>query len=121
MDCSWLRRNLLVGAGGALVLPLFVPRQVVGGEAGPAPSERVDVAIVGLGGRARRIVGESRDRCTADIEIGHRSTTLCHLVNIVREVGRVGEVLRWNPVAERLFYQLRRSQPTAEPTPPSRL
>jgi predicted dehydrogenase len=41
------------------------------------------------------------ERCTADVEIGHRSTTLCLLVNIVREVGRVGERLRWDPVAER--------------------
>lgn len=40
-------------------------------------------------------------RCTADVEIGHRSTSLCLLVNIAREVGRVGERLRWDPVAER--------------------
>jgi len=60
MRGSWTRRKFLVGAGGALALPIFVPRQVLGGEAGPAPSERVDVAIVGLGGRARGIVGESR-------------------------------------------------------------
>ncbi len=41
------------------------------------------------------------ERCSADVEIGHRSTTLCYLVNIVREVGRVGERMRWDPVAER--------------------
>ncbi|MGQ9573949.1 MAG: Gfo/Idh/MocA family protein [Thermoguttaceae bacterium] len=44
---------------------------------------------------------KTRQRCTADIEYGQRSTTLCYLVNIVREVGRVGETLRWDPVAER--------------------
>jgi hypothetical protein len=44
---------------------------------------------------------KSRQRCTADIEFGLRSTTLCYLVNIVREVGRVGEKLKWDPVAER--------------------
>jgi len=44
---------------------------------------------------------KSRERCNADIEIGQRATTLCLLVNIVRDVGRVGEVLRWDPVAER--------------------
>ena len=29
----------------------------------------------------------SRERCNADVEYGLRSTTLCYLVNIVREVG----------------------------------
>ena len=44
---------------------------------------------------------KTRDRCNAGIEYGLRSTTLCYLVNIVREVGRVGETLRWDPRAER--------------------
>ncbi len=44
---------------------------------------------------------KSRQRCTADIEIGQRATTLCYLVNIVRDVGRVGQKLAWDPVAER--------------------
>jgi len=44
---------------------------------------------------------KSRKRCNADIEIGQRATTLCYLVNIVRDVGRVGEVLKWDPAAER--------------------
>ena len=39
--------------------------------------------------------------CNADIEIGQRANTLCCLVNIVREVGRVGEPLQWDAVAER--------------------
>ncbi len=39
--------------------------------------------------------------CNADVEIGHRANTLCCLVNIVREVGRVGKPLHWDPVAER--------------------
>jgi hypothetical protein len=43
----------------------------------------------------------SRKRCTADIEYGQRSTTLCYLTNIVREVGKAGEKLRWDPAAER--------------------
>lgn len=34
----------------------------------------------------------------APIEVGHRTATVCHLGNIVREVGRP---LRWNPQAER--------------------
>ncbi len=44
---------------------------------------------------------KSRKLCNADIEIGQRTTTLCYLVNIVRDVGKVGEVLKWDPVAER--------------------
>ncbi len=44
---------------------------------------------------------KSRKTCNADIEIGQRATTLCYLVNIVRDVGRVGEALKWDPVAER--------------------
>ncbi len=44
---------------------------------------------------------KSRKPCNADIEIGQRATTLCYLVNIVRDVGRVGEALKWDPAAER--------------------
>lgn len=44
---------------------------------------------------------KTRGRCTADIEYGQRSSTVCYLVNIVRDVGRVGEKLQWDPVAER--------------------
>ncbi len=43
---------------------------------------------------------KTRERCTADVEIGQRATTLCYLVNIARDVGRVGEALRWDPEAE---------------------
>ena len=44
---------------------------------------------------------KSRERCHADIEYGLRSTTVCYLVNIARELGRVGEVLQWDPDTER--------------------
>ena len=44
---------------------------------------------------------KSRKPCNADVEIGHRANTLCCLVNIVREVGRVGEPLLWDAAAER--------------------
>ena len=44
---------------------------------------------------------KSRGRANADIEFGQRASTLCYLVNIVRQVGRVGEKLKWDPVAER--------------------
>lgn len=44
---------------------------------------------------------KTRKRCTADVEYGHRSTTICYLVNIARDVGRVGEALKWDPEEER--------------------
>ncbi|MBN2309771.1 MAG: Gfo/Idh/MocA family oxidoreductase [Candidatus Hydrogenedentes bacterium] len=44
---------------------------------------------------------KTRERCTADIEYGQRSSALCYLVNIARDVGRVGEGLKWDPDAER--------------------
>ena len=33
----------------------------------------------------------------ADVEIGHRSISICHLNNIVRQLGRK---VRWDPEAE---------------------
>jgi len=44
---------------------------------------------------------KTRNKCTADIEYGQRSSTLCYLVNIAREVGWVGRKLKWDPKAER--------------------
>lgn len=40
---------------------------------------------------------KSRERPVADVEIGHRSATVCHLGNIARWVGRP---LRWDPASE---------------------
>ena len=40
----------------------------------------------------------SRGKPNADAETGHRATTICHLVNICRELGRK---LRWDPKAEK--------------------
>ena len=40
----------------------------------------------------------TRELPVADVEIGHRSVTVCHLVNLTRAVGRR---LRWDPAAER--------------------
>ena len=39
----------------------------------------------------------SRQKPAADVEIGHRSTTVCHLINICRKLGRK---LQWDPKAE---------------------
>jgi predicted dehydrogenase len=40
---------------------------------------------------------KSRQRPVADVEIGHRSITVCHLVNIARQAGRK---LQWDPENE---------------------
>ena len=40
----------------------------------------------------------TRELPVADVEIGHRSVTVCHLANIARAAGRK---LRWDPQAER--------------------
>jgi hypothetical protein len=40
---------------------------------------------------------KSRAKPVADVEIGHRSITVCHLGNIARWAGRK---LRWDPVKE---------------------
>ncbi|MGZ9215321.1 MAG: Gfo/Idh/MocA family protein, partial [Candidatus Binatia bacterium] len=40
----------------------------------------------------------SRRSPNADVEIGHRSNTVCHLVNMARETGRK---LTWDPAAEK--------------------
>ncbi|HTU25044.1 MAG TPA: Gfo/Idh/MocA family oxidoreductase [Pirellulales bacterium] len=40
----------------------------------------------------------SRQRPVADVEIGHRSISVCHLANIARQLGRR---VRWNPATER--------------------
>lgn len=42
----------------------------------------------------------SRKQPVADVEIGHRSITLCHLVNITRQVGRR---VKWDPQQERFL------------------
>ena len=39
----------------------------------------------------------SRKRPNADVEIAHRSTSVCHLINIARECNRT---LQWDPKAE---------------------
>ncbi|HOW70978.1 MAG TPA: Gfo/Idh/MocA family oxidoreductase [Phycisphaerae bacterium] len=40
---------------------------------------------------------KSRHRPNADVEIGHRSISVCHLANIARQIGRR---LRWDPERE---------------------
>jgi len=42
----------------------------------------------------------SREKPVADVEIGHRSVTVCHLANIARQAGRS---LFWNPATEKFI------------------
>jgi len=42
----------------------------------------------------------SRKRPNADVEIAHRSNSVCHLVNICRDLGRK---LKWDPKAEKFL------------------
>jgi len=43
---------------------------------------------------------KTRRKPNADVEIGHRSITVCHLANIAREIGRK---LRWDPEKEKFI------------------
>ncbi|HQR07292.1 MAG TPA: Gfo/Idh/MocA family oxidoreductase [Gemmatales bacterium] len=43
---------------------------------------------------------KSRGRCCADVEIGHRSATVCHLGNIALRYS-MGKPLHWDPKAEK--------------------
>ena len=74
------------------------PKEIVGSPENPGPNRRPETAYH-IENWIQCI--KSRKPCNADIEIGLRATTLCYLVNIVRDVGRVGEPLKWDPVAER--------------------
>jgi hypothetical protein len=74
------------------------PAELVGSSENPGPLRRPETAPH-IENWIECI--KSRQLCTADIEIGQRASTLCYLVNIVREVGLVGQKLHWDPVAER--------------------
>lgn len=74
------------------------PKELVRSPDNPGPNKRSETAY-----HIQNWIEciKSRKPCNADIEIGQRATTLCYLVNIVRDVGRVGESLKWDPAAER--------------------
>jgi len=74
------------------------PKEIVRDAANPGPNRRPETAYH-IENWIECI--KSRKPCNADIEIGLRATTLCYLVNIVRDVGLVGQSLKWDPVAER--------------------
>jgi predicted dehydrogenase len=93
---------IFIGEGGKLEINrnkiAANPKQLLDDPANPGPITKPETQYH-IEDWVRCI--KTRERCNADIEYGLRSTTLCYLVNIVREVGRVGERLSWDPQAER--------------------
>jgi predicted dehydrogenase len=49
------RRTFLAGTGAAAVLAV-VPRHVLGGEGAPAPSEKINIACIGVGAQGLRVM-----------------------------------------------------------------
>ncbi|MHB8902378.1 MAG: Gfo/Idh/MocA family protein [Thermoguttaceae bacterium] len=70
------------------------------------PLEDMPIQLYQSGDHYRNFVDsiKQRKRCVCDVEIGHRSATVCHLGNIARWVSQktqtVGEKLTWDPVTE---------------------
>jgi hypothetical protein len=68
----------------------------------PATAHRPAIALIGSGGMGR---GDGRQAAqfgrvvaVCDVEVGHRSASICHLGVIALRLGRK---LRWDPVRER--------------------
>jgi len=89
-------------AGGAIFIG---EKGTITIDRGRCVSDPPDIALEALE-KAPKIPGHmqnwlecirSRQKPVADVEIGHRSATVCHLGNIARWVGRK---LRWDPVKE---------------------
>ncbi len=76
------------------------PKELVTGEGRPKTLGEVGVSETAPHVKNFIDCIKTRERANADIEYGHRSTTICNLVNIVREVGLVGKRLKWNPETE---------------------
>ena len=55
----------------------------------------------------------SRKRPVADVEIGHRSVSVCHLANITRAVGRN---LQWDPAREQFVNDPQANEYLTPPT-----
>jgi len=95
---------------------IATPREI----ASDPPEPRKREIWEGRGFQAKFHIGNwlecirSRNLPVADVEIGHRSITVCHLANIAREVGRKldwdpeNEVFRGDPEANRYLDRPRR-------------
>lgn len=72
------------------------PKELLKGAPPDNPSVRPGEAIMHLQNFFDCM--RTRRKPNADVETGHRATTVCHLMNIVRAVGRK---LHWDPKAEK--------------------
>jgi hypothetical protein len=72
------------------------PKEIAGIKLGPR-----DVHLHPSGSHHKNFLEcmKSRELPTCDVEIGHRSATVCHLGNIAVRLGRK---IRWDPSAERI-------------------
>ncbi|MFP4172870.1 MAG: hypothetical protein ACLFV4_08155 [Candidatus Hydrogenedentota bacterium] len=76
-------------------------------ELGEEPLEDPDAVLDRSGHHYRNWLDciRTRNRPIADVEIGHRSASVCHLANIARWVsevtGETGQRLEWEPATER--------------------
>ena len=52
---KWTRREVLRAGGAAFALPYLIPSGVMGGNGRIGPNDKVNVAVIGLGGRARGV------------------------------------------------------------------
>ncbi|MBN1422399.1 MAG: Gfo/Idh/MocA family oxidoreductase [Planctomycetes bacterium] len=59
MDQRTSRRGFLGRAAGAAAALSFVPRHILGGTGFAAPSERLNLALIGAGGRGKNLVQEA--------------------------------------------------------------
>jgi hypothetical protein len=48
---GWSRRDILKGAAAAIAAPLVLPRRVFGGDGQVAPSDRITMGFIGIGGQ----------------------------------------------------------------------
>lgn len=96
---AFLKRSA-AAAASAVLLPAVLPPGAVGA------SERLPIGHIGLGGRGSGLLDQSlraaavevvsirsRELPLADIEVGHRTTSICQLGNIALWTGRK---LRWD-------------------------
>lgn len=82
MSTSTSRRRFLEAGAAVLSAPLFVPAALLGREGAIAPSERITLACVGVGGRGSSNLGAFLGRKEAevvaicDVDAGHRQGAL---------------------------------------------
>ena len=100
MRATRITRRQFIGTAGAATAFSIVPRRALGGQAGSAPSDRVNVAIVGAGGRgavvaAELVTGGQNIVALADID----------MASVDARVARSTRTADGQPTTERLQLQ----------------